>query len=193
MTVSPLDLWLPIIVASVIVFIASFISWMVLPFHKKDFRKLKDEEALFKTLAAMDAEPGMYMFPSCDDPSRMKDPEYKKQWLAGPHGSILLCPAAPNFGRNLLLVFVFYLVLSFFVAYLASFTVTADAGFGHVMRVTGTAAVLGYVFAAIPNAIFFGKPLRATVLDAIDGIVYGVLTGMIFAWMWPEAETLLNG
>ncbi|MCP3905850.1 MAG: hypothetical protein GY715_19680 [Planctomycetes bacterium] len=193
MAVSPLELWLPILVASVVVFIASFVSWMLLPFHKADFKKLKDEEAFFKTLAAMDAKPGQYMFPSCDDPSRMKDPEFKKQWLAGPHGSVLLCPAAPNFGRNLLLVFLFYVVLSFFVAYLASFVVPADAVFRYVFRVAGTAAVLGYVFGAIPGAIFFGKPLRAAVLDAVDGVVYGVLTGLIFARMWPEAETLLTG
>ncbi len=31
-----LDLWLPIVVSAVIVFVASFLAWMVLPHHKGD-------------------------------------------------------------------------------------------------------------------------------------------------------------
>ena len=29
------------------------------------------------------------------------------------------------------------------------------------------------------------------VTDFVDGLVYGVLTGVIFAWMWPAAETMI--
>ena len=42
-------LWLPILLSAVIVFIASSIMHMVLPYHKIDCKKLPDEEKLATT------------------------------------------------------------------------------------------------------------------------------------------------
>lgn len=39
-----LSLWVPILLSAAIVFIASSIIHMVLPFHRSDFRKLPDED-----------------------------------------------------------------------------------------------------------------------------------------------------
>ena len=36
-------LWLPILVATAVVWIASAIVWTVLPHHKSDFAKIEDE------------------------------------------------------------------------------------------------------------------------------------------------------
>ena len=44
--VSLTALWLPILVSSVVVFLASSVLHMVLKYHHKDYRKLPDEEAL---------------------------------------------------------------------------------------------------------------------------------------------------
>lgn len=46
-------LWLPILLAAVIVFFASFTMHMVLPYHKSDYQKLPDED---KLLAARTVE-----------------------------------------------------------------------------------------------------------------------------------------
>jgi len=40
------ELWLPILLSAVFVFIASCISRMLLPFHKKDYRKMNNEDAV---------------------------------------------------------------------------------------------------------------------------------------------------
>ena len=40
------DLWLPILVSAVIVWIASALIWMALPWHKNDFAKTSDEEGV---------------------------------------------------------------------------------------------------------------------------------------------------
>lgn len=45
-----LQLWLPILCSTVIVFFASFLAWMVLPHHKKDVNVLPDENALLEQL-----------------------------------------------------------------------------------------------------------------------------------------------
>ena len=46
-----LGLWLPILVSSIVVFFASFVSWMLLPLHKKDWQPLPDERGVFDALA----------------------------------------------------------------------------------------------------------------------------------------------
>jgi hypothetical protein len=73
-------------------------------------------------------------------------------------------------GRNLGLVFAFYLILSVVVAYITAEAREPGAGFAPVFQVAGTVAIVGYCFGSIPNAIFFGKPLRFMVTDFLDGL-----------------------
>ncbi len=48
-----IDLWLPILVAAVLVWIASALIWTVLPWHKSDFSKTKDEEGIRSALKGL--------------------------------------------------------------------------------------------------------------------------------------------
>ena len=59
-------LWLPIILSAVIVFIASSIFHMVLPFHRSDYKKLPDEEKVTAAIRGAGVTPGLYMFPHTD-------------------------------------------------------------------------------------------------------------------------------
>lgn len=45
-------LWLPILLSAVIVFVASSIIHMVIPFHKSDYRKVPDEPKVLDSLRA---------------------------------------------------------------------------------------------------------------------------------------------
>jgi hypothetical protein len=45
-----LALWLPILLAAVIVFAVSSLLHMVLPFHKGDYGKLQDEDAVMEAM-----------------------------------------------------------------------------------------------------------------------------------------------
>jgi len=69
-------LWLPILVATVLVFVASSVIWMALPYHKSDTRKLPDEGAALEPLAKQDLAPGAYRFPWADDMKAMKEPAF---------------------------------------------------------------------------------------------------------------------
>jgi hypothetical protein len=51
--------------------------------------------------------------------------------------------------------------------------------------VTGTAAILAHCFAFMPNNIWFGTPKRAILMDVLDGVVYGLITGAVFGALWP--------
>ena len=41
-------LWLPIVLSSIALFIASAVAWMFMPHHKGDFDKLEIEEQIMK-------------------------------------------------------------------------------------------------------------------------------------------------
>ena len=117
----------------------------------------------------------------------MKSDEFKSRMQAGPWGSLRILGKAPNFGSNLVLVLLLYFVVSIFVGYITLPACAFGSGFREVFRVAGATAVLGYCAGGIPNAIFFSKPRRFVLTDFIDGLAYGLMTGAVFAWLWPAA------
>jgi hypothetical protein len=129
------------------------------------------------------------------------DPVAKEKFEKGPHGMLQVWPPTmfSSMGRNMALSFVFYLIVGACVAYLATLGISAGTpadralagadgpGFMGVFRFTGTAAIMAYCFAQIPHQIWFGTPLRNIMTALVDGIVYGLITGAIFAWLWPAS------
>jgi len=186
--ISVLDLWLPIVLSTVAVFFASFIVWMVLPHHAADVKKLPDEQRFLDQLKAMEIPPGTYMWPNCGDKAEMKSEEFKRRFNEGPWGSMTVVGGEPNFGLNLGLTMLFYLVVSVLVGYITSEARTPYDGFWEVFQVATTAAILAYCAGGIPNAIFFSKPKRFIITDFTDNLAYAVLTGAIFGWLWPSME-----
>ncbi|MDH3719495.1 MAG: hypothetical protein OES79_15345 [Planctomycetota bacterium] len=175
-------LWLPIVVSGVVVFIASCFAWMVLPHHRSDWSKLPDEEGFQKSLGDLNVAPGDYMFPGHESSEEMKSAQFQQKWQAGPRGLISVWPEAPNMGLQIGKTFVFYLFASFTVGYLASMGVRADASRGMVFRFVATSAIVAYCFALFPGAIWFRRHL---VKDVLDGVVYALLTGLVFTLLWP--------
>ena len=177
-------LWLPILVSALAVFVVSAIGWMALGHHNADIKKLPDEGAFLDFMRSQNVPPGTYMWPGCGS-GDMKNPEFLARFEAGPWGSVNVTARKPSFARNLALTFLFYIVVGIFVGYITSLARDPGAPFLSVFRVAGAVGVLAYCAGGIPNALFFGKPLRFILTDLIDGIVYGVITGLIFAWFWP--------
>ncbi len=189
------ELWLPIIVSAVAVWIAAAVAWTALPHHKKDFKKLPDESGFIAQLRAMSIPPGSYMIPMCSHSKGGMSEEAKRCMAEGPLGFISLWKPPATMGKNMVLSFCVYLGVSITIGYLAWVTlgtpdglsIGAAAGhsFGRVFQITGTAGILAYVFAHIPGGIWFGTPARSILMNIIDGVAYGCITGAIFAWLWP--------
>jgi hypothetical protein len=177
-------LWLPIVLSALALFFASYLAWAVLPIHDDDFQALPDEAAV--TGLARNIPAGNYAFPHHQGFKSKRDPEYAKVWMAGPTGTLAVWPKI-NMGRNMVLTFLTMLVVSIIIAYLTWNTRPPGADFGAVLRVAGTAGILAWSFAFLPNDIWFNRPRRATIANIIEGIVYGLITGLIFALLWPSA------
>ena len=179
-------LWLPCVVSAVAVFIASALAHMVLKYHKADYKGLPNEEAFAEPMRKMGLTPGLYVHPYCPDPSQMKDPAVLARYEKGPVALISVLPnGAPRMGKHLTLWFGFCLFVSFIAAYVARHTLPLETDGLMVMRITGTVAFAGYVLGNLQDMIWKGQPLGNTVRGVIDGVLYAVLTGLVFRLLWP--------
>jgi hypothetical protein len=184
--VSLTALWLPIVLSAVIVFVASSIMHMLLPYHKSDYRQLPDEDKLLAVLRAAGLKPGLYHFPFCTH-SDMKSPAVMEKFKQGPVGMLTLFPSGPPAMPKFLgMWFAYCLVIGFFVAYLTGSTVAPGANYVAVFRGAGTAAFLAYGLGNLSNGIWKGQPWGVTLKEVIDGLVYALLTAGTFGWLWPR-------
>ena len=180
-------LWLPILVATVLVFIASSVIWMALPYHKSDTRKLPDEGAALEPLATQDLAPGEYRFPWADDMKAMKEPAFIEKLSRGPVGFLTILPKGEfPMGKTLTQWAIYCLAIGVLVAYVTGRTLAPDAHYLEVFRVAGTVAFLAYSGGHLPDAIWWGKPFANAWKEVADGLVYGLLTAGAFGWLWPR-------
>ena len=180
------SLWLPILVSSALAWIAAALIWMVLPHHRKDWAKVSDEDAARRALK--DLEPGQYNVPHVTTRAEAETPEGRAKFDEGPNAFITVLPRGmPSMGRNMALMFIFYVFIGVMVAYVAGRTLAAGAAYLSVFRIVGVAAWMAYGMAVIPEAIWFGRPWSSIVKNLFDGLIFALLTAGAFGWLWPEA------
>jgi len=184
--VSLAALWLPIVLAAVIVFIASSIMHVVLTYHQSDCKQIPDEENVRAAMRTAGLKPGYYHFPFCTH-KEMKLPATVEKFKQGPVGFLTVFPSGPPaMGKYLVSWFIYCLIIGFFVAYLTGHTVAPGAHYLAVFRVAGTAAFLAYGLGQLSNSIWKGQPWGMTIKEVIDGLIYGLLTAGTFGWLWPR-------
>lgn len=191
-------LWLPIIVSAAGVWIASCLAWMVVGHHKKDWKDLPSEPEFIEAIKRLGIGPGNYGFPEfrrCEGLSKEQKMAKWEEMQKNPMG-LLRVWGPISMGRNMLLTLLVYLAVSVLVGYLGWIALgpgSAGLGgpaprpeFGKVLQVLGTASILAYCSASLPNDIWFQKSRREVLTNTIDGVVFGLLTGATFGWLWPS-------
>lgn len=176
------ELWMPIVVSAVFVWIASFVTHMVLPHHKKEWVGLPDEAKFASALEGVPA--GQYMFPfgTMED---QRSPEFQAKMKAGPCGTLTLWAGPVNMGRNLVLTLLFYVVVGVFAAYVAWHGLGAgEHPYRLVFRITGAVAFATYGLGWMSHAIWYGW--KGFWADLFDGLLYALVTGGTFGWLWPH-------
>jgi hypothetical protein len=179
------SLWLPILISGVVLFFASWLAWMVIGHHKNDWKTLPNEDQL-ASMVREGIAPGQYMFPNCPTAEEYKSAAFKEKMKTGPHGLLYVWRPDINMGFNMVLTWLLFTAISLVIAYLAGMVIPSGADRWFVFRFVATAAILVYATSGLLNAIWFR---RKVVGDVIDGIAYGLLTGAIFAALWPGATT----
>jgi len=179
-------LWLPIVLSTVIVFFASSVIHMLLPYHRGDYKQLPEEDKVVPVMRTAGLTRGLYIFPYCTH-KEMKSPAIVEKFKQGPVGFLTVFPTGlPVMPKFLGQWFAYCLVISFSAAYLTGRTLAPDTPYLAVFRVSGTAAFLAYGLGQLSNGIWKGQPWSMTVKEVIDGFIYGCLTGGVFGWLWPR-------
>jgi len=180
-------LWLPVLLSAVLVFLTSFLIHMVLRYHSSDYTPLPNEEAVRTAIRSGNPAPAQYIIPYCANPKDMAAPDMQRKFVEGPVAVLnLKRPGPPTMGPSLVQWFVFTLVVSFFVAYIACHTLQPGTEYLAVFRVVGAVGFLAYAAGQLPAAIWMGKPWRAAWKEAFDGLLYGLVTAGTFGWLWPR-------
>ena len=180
------QLWLPIVVSGVVVFILSALAWTVMPHHKKDFTGLPNADAVQSLMRQHPPAPGQYAVPWVSEARGLEDPAMKEKMTQGPRAYITVVPnGMPSMLPMMAQSVVFYLIVSLLVAYVSWHAVQPGAEYLEVFRIAGTTASMAYILATVPDAIWFGKPWGNFGRQALDGLVFGLATAGVFGWLWP--------
>jgi hypothetical protein len=182
-----LALWLPIVLAAVIVFLASSLLHMALPYHKGDYGTLPHEDDVMAAMRKAGVKPGDYMMPRPSSMAAFKDPAFLEKYAKGPVAMMTIMPGGrPAMGAQLAQWFVYCLVVGVFAAYIAGRALQPGAHYLAVFRFAGATAFIGYSLALWQDSIWYKKAWSTTIKNTIDGLLYGLLTGGTFGWLWPH-------
>jgi hypothetical protein len=178
-------LWLPIVLSAVLLFVLSAASHMALPWRKGEWGRVSDFAAL--QAAVKDLPPGQWAFPAAPSQKEQMTPEWRERWAKGPSGWLTLAPRAPmNMGRSMALSFLVFLAVAFLAAYVGWHSLGAHARYRAVFRVVGTIGTLSFGVGSIFNSIWYHRPWRAYLSDAIDALLFGLVMAGVFGWLWPR-------
>jgi hypothetical protein len=186
--VSLMQLWAPIVLSAVLVFVASSLIHMVVQWHKSEYRGFANEDEVRAAINRHPAPPGKYVVPYCTSAKDMQDPAIVQKFQQGPVGIMLVrAPGMAGMGKQLGSWFVFALLTAFAAGYVASRTLGPGTDYLQVFRVVGTVSFLTYSGGSAIDGIWMGKQWSAVFKDALDGMIYACLSGGAFGWLWPHA------
>jgi len=180
------SLWLAIFLSAVLVFVVSSLIHMVFKYHASDYTPLPNEDAVRAAIRSGNPEPRQYIFPYAAGMKEMETPEMKQKYEQGPVGVLnLRRPGAVRMGPSLGQWFLFSLIVSLFIAYVAAHSIPPGTPYLGVFRIVGAIGFLAYAAGQVPAAIWMGKPWSIAWKEVFDGLVYGMVTAGTFGWLWP--------
>jgi hypothetical protein len=184
---SILPLWLPIVAASVAVFLTSFLIHMVVKWHQQDQKGLPNEGAVADALRG--TPPGEYRMPFAKTMEEMKTPEFEAKAKAGPIAIIGVATPSPDFGfgKALGLWFAYCVIVSWLsshVLWATQHDMTPSKYM--ILHTVGLTAWLGYGMGLSQQSIWGPKPWGPTIRGMVDAVAYAIVTGLVFMWLWPK-------
>jgi len=183
-------LWLPIVLSTVLLFIASALIYTTFKWHDGDWKQLGPANELQEALRKVGITAGQYTFPEGDRKATDKAAAkqlHDERYAKGPVGVVYAgTPGTVNMGKMLGQMVVYFLVVSFFVAYVASHALAMGAPYLKVFQIVGATSFLAYCAGQVVDSIWFFRSWRTTWLNVVDALIYCGLTAGTFGWLWPR-------
>ncbi|HVG86976.1 MAG TPA: hypothetical protein VM820_20810 [Vicinamibacterales bacterium] len=180
-----MELWIPILVGGLAVFVMSALVWTVLPHHRKEWRKLPNEEQVADAIRAGNVTPGLYHLPHMNDMKEMGSPEGIAKMNRGPLVYMTVAPTGmPTMGPMMAKSAIASIIIATFVAYVAWHSLPAGSEYLQVFRIVSAVGFMTYCLGSIPESIWFARPWSSFFLQAFDALLYGLVLGGVFGWLW---------
>ena len=184
--VSVTALWLPILVAAVLVFIVSSIIHTVLSYHNTDYGGVPNEDSLRTAMRELNIPAGDYIVPHCSGNKERNSDEFKRKVDEGPVVMMTVYGDDPfNMTSSLIHWFLYCILVSLFAAYVTSIGLGAGADYMAVFRISGTVAFAAYGLGLLQQSIWYKKNWTATLKSLFDSLIYGFVTAGALGWLWP--------
>ena len=186
MTVSLVQLWMPILLGGVLIWIASALIHMALKYHDGDYQKLANEDEVTAALRNGSPEVGVHTLPYCTDMSEMKDEAMQQRFIEGPVAFITVFPKGlPPMGKLVGQQIAYSLLGCLLIAYCASLALAPGAEYLTVFRFVAAVGFLTFGWATIPFGIWYGLRWPTIGKYLLDGLIYGLIAAGTFGWAWP--------
>ncbi len=181
-------LWIPVLVAAVVVFVVSSIIHTVLvAWHRGDYGTLPSEDKVMDALRPFAIPPGDYFVPRPSSMEELRSPAFAEKAAKGP---VMVVTVMPNgmarMGRNLVLWFLYAVVVGVLAGYVAGRALPPGSAYRQVFRFVGTTAFMGYALALWQMSIWYQRSWATTMRATVDGLLYALLTAGVFGWLWPR-------
>lgn len=182
-----MSLWMPIIVSAIVVFVVSSLIHMMFNYHAGDFKRLENEDKTLEALRGLNIPPGEYLIPKADTMKEMRSPDFVSKLEKGPGVLMTIWPGQkPSMGKPLAMWFVYSVVVGIFAAYVAGRALPAAAPYLSVFRFAGFTTFACYCVANWQGTIWWRQSWRRLITSTVDALIYGLLTGGVFGWLWPR-------
>ena len=186
MTVTILQLWMPILVGALLAWIASALIHVVVKYHNSDYKKLPNEDEVSAAIRSGSPGVGVYVMPFCIEMSDMQDEAMQQKYADGPVAFLTVFPnGMPNMGKLMAQQISYFVLGCLLISYCASLTLAPGTEYLTVFRVVSTMGFLTFGWAVIPFSIWYGHPWSTTAKYLLDALIYGMVVAGTFAWLWP--------
>lgn len=181
-----LQLWLPILVTAIGVFVASSVIHMVFKWHNSEYRPLPNEDEVRKVLNSVPLEAGLYSTPHCTDMKQIETEAMQQKFREGPVALITLrAPGAPAMGQYLLQWFVLNIVIATLAGMLALQGLGPQTDAHAAGHFIGIFSMVAYGCGSVQESIWMGRPWSATFKNLLDAFIYGAVSAIVFWQLWP--------
>jgi hypothetical protein len=148
---------------------------------------MPNEDQVMDALRPFSIPPGDYMVPRPSDMKDMGTPEFQAKYARGPVFMMTMMPTGPMMmGKTFVQWFLFCVAVGFIAALVGVHALAVGAPHQPVFHVIGLVAFAGYALAYWPMSIWYHRAWMITIKQTVDGLIFAAITGLIFAWLWPQ-------
>jgi len=188
MSVSLVELWMPILLGTFLAWIASALIHMLVKYHNSDYQQLSNEDEVAAAIGKGKPSLGIHSVPYCVDMAKMNEPEMQAKFKDGPVVFVTVFQnGMPPMGKLVGQQILYFLIGSILLAYCTTLALDRGADYMTVFRFVASVGFLAFGWAVVPFSIWFGHRWATAAKYLLDALIYGLIVGGSFAWLWPAA------